>query len=393
MHDTLQAAHRLHDWLRDIRRDIHRHPESGFREERTASLVQRHLTEQGIDNERVAGTGVLGLIRGRAQSGSGRCVALRADIDALPIADAKTGDLRSEVPGLMHACGHDAHTACLLGAARLIAGRADRFSGTVKLLFQPAEETDTGGAMPMIEAGVLENPHVDTAFGLHVDPGCEAGKINVVSGCTHAASDMFDVVVTGRGAHGAYPHLSADPLYAACQCISTLQSLVSRNAPPLDAVVLTVGMLHAGEARNVIPAQATFRGILRTLQPTARETAKRRFREIAEGVCRALDTKADITVKAGYPVLRNDERATALLRRVATDVLGAPNVLPGQPSLGVEDFAYFAERVPACFFCLGTRNAARDIVHPLHSDRFDIDEDALPVGAAVLAEAAIAAAS
>lgn len=383
-----RSADGMADWLSDIRRDIHRNPELGFREERTATLVERALDELGIPHRRLAGTGVVGLIEGR--DAHTRCVGLRADMDALPIQDAKTGGLRSSVDGVMHACGHDAHTTCLLGAARLLAGARDEFAGSIKLIFQPAEETDTGGALPMIEAGVLDAPHVDALFGLHVDPACEVGRIKVTDGYMQAASDMFDVVLRGGGGHGAYPHTTVDVLYAACQCISTLQSVVARNVAPLDSAVLTVGSLHAGAVRNVIPTRAKFSGTIRSLSPAARAVANDRFREITEGVCRALGAEVDIATRAGYPMLHNDPAMTDLFRAAAYDAIGDENVLVGTPSLGVEDFAYFAERRPACFFNLGVRNEARGIVHPLHAECFDIDESALPIGTALLAAAAVA---
>ncbi len=384
MNPFLQKAREIENWLMEIRRDIHRHPELGFREERTASLVERHLEGLGIPHRRMAGTGVVGLIEGTAKS-EGKCVALRADMDALPIQDAKCGEVCSDVACVMHACGHDAHTTCLLGAARLLVENKDAFSGAVKLIFQPAEETDSGGALPMIGEGVLDDPYVGAVFGLHTDPGTDAGMINVTAGYMQAASDMFDVTIKGNGGHGAYPHTTVDVLYAACQCVSTLQSIVSRNVAPLDAAVVTVGMLHAGTARNVIPARAEFSGIVRTLNPDVRERVCARLEMTLRGVCEALGAEMEFKTRAGFPMLGNDEAMTKLVREVATETLGAANVAEGRPSLGVEDFAFFAERRPACFFNLGVRNAARGITHPLHSDLYDVDEGALPIGAALLA--------
>jgi amidohydrolase len=388
VNDILSEANSFSPWLSAIRRDIHRHPELGFKEERTASLVERTLGELGIAHRRTAGTGVTALIEGTAGIAA-RCVGLRADMDALPIQDAKSGELRSEVDGVTHACGHDAHTACLLGASRLIASRRGEFAGAVKLIFQPAEETDTGGALPMIREGVLEAPHVDSLFGLHVDPGTPVGAVSLARGFINAASDMFDVIISGGGGHGAYPHKTTDVLYAACQCVSTLQSIVARNVSPVQSAVVTVGLLQSGTVRNVIPAAARFSGIIRTLDPEVRELVVRRFGETVRGVCSALGVDVSLTVKPGYPMLRNDENASDFIRRVAADVIGEENTLRGAPSLGVEDFAYFAEARPSCFFNLGVRNEERGIIHPLHSELFDIDESALPLGAALLASAAI----
>ena len=387
MNTFLQKAREIAGWLTEIRRDIHRHPEVGFREERTASLVERQLDELGIPHRRMAGTGVVGLIEGTG-TGEKRCAALRADMDALPIQDAKCGEVCSEVACVMHACGHDAHTTCLLGAARLLSENKSAFSGLVKLIFQPAEETDSGGALPMIGEGVLEDPYVDAIFGLHTDPGTDAGKINVTSGYMQAASDMFDVTIKGNGGHGAYPHTTVDVLYAACQCVSTLQSIVSRNVAPLDAAVVTVGTLHTGTARNIIPAKAEFSGIVRTLDPSVRARVRARVETTLRGVCEALGAKMEFKIRAGFPMLENDEEMTKLVREVAREAIGAENVLEGHPSLGVEDFAFFAERRPGCFFNLGVRNEASGITHPLHSDLYDIDESALSVGAALLAAAA-----
>lgn len=386
MNTFTQRAREIGEWLTDIRRDIHRHPEVGFREERTASLVERCLDEMGIPHRRMAGTGVVGLIEGSAP-GAGRCVALRADMDALPVQDAKRGEVRSESAGVMHACGHDAHTTCLLGAARLLSEGKNALPGAVKLIFQPAEETDSGGALPMIGEGVLEDPHVDALFGLHTDPGTDAGKIRVASGYAQAAADMFDVTIKGGGGHGAYPHTTVDVLYAACQCVNALQSIVSRNVAPLDAAVVTVGTLHSGTVRNVIPASAAFSGIVRTLDPAVRTQVRARLKTLLRGVCEALGAEMEFAIRAGFPMLKNDGEMVELVREAASEAIGAENVLEGRSSLGVEDFAYFAERRPGCFFNLGVRNEERGIIHPLHSDLYDIDETALPVGAALLAGA------
>jgi amidohydrolase len=371
-----------------IRRDIHRHPELGFAEERTASLIERALDEIGVRHERSAGTGVVALMDGEGEGASG-CVGLRADMDALPIQDAKDGDLSSQVDGVMHACGHDAHVACLLGAARLISSRRGEFAGSVKLIFQPAEETDTGGALPMILEGALDSPNVDALLGLHVDPGIPAGTISVADGFINAASDMFDVVISGGGGHGAYPHKTSDVLYIACQCVSSLQSIVSRSVSPTEPAVVTVGALRAGSVRNVIPTEASFSGIIRTLDPGVRELVVRRLGDVIRGTCAALGGSVSIAIKPGYPMLRNDDGMAGFVRRTARGVIGEDKVLLGTPGLGVEDFAYFAERRPSCFFNLGVRNEERGIIHPLHSERFDVDESALPVGAALLASAAM----
>ena len=370
-------------WLSEIRRDIHRHPELGYAEERTASAIESRLDELGVPYTRLAGTGVVGLIEGAPGEG-GKCVGLRADIDALPLQDAKTGDLSSCIPGVMHACGHDAHAACLLGAARLLQQIRGELAGSVKLIFQPAEESD-GGALPMIEAGVMQSPDVSAMFALHCDPTTPVGSVKVTDGFTNAAADMIDLVVTGLGGHGAHPDSTVDVVYVAALVIAELQSVVSRSIDPLSSAVVTIGAIHAGTARNVIPSRVQMLGTIRTLDPDVRHIVHRRVREIVEGVCATHGAGVSLVINRGYPALQNDERATGFVRRIAVETLGGDNVLKGKPSLGAEDFAYFAERVPSCMFNLGTRNEARGIVHPLHSELFDIDESALPVGAGLLA--------
>lgn len=382
----LEEAKKSSGWLAGLRTAIHRHPELGHEEFETAALVERTLAELGVPSRRMAGTGVVALVEGASP---GACVGLRADMDALPIQDAKTGDVRSLIPGVMHACGHDAHTACLLGAARLLAANKKFFSGSVKLLFQPAEESD-GGALPMIQEGAMDAPRVEAMFGLHTDPSCETGRVRVADGCVHAASDGFDIVIKGGGGHGAYPHTAADVLYTACMCVNALQSVVSRSVPPLEPAVVTVGELHAGTARNIIPTRAALSGTIRTLSPETRGLVIRRVREIVDGVCRANGADFEFSLIPGYPMLINDPAVTALVRETAAAMLGAENVGQAAPSLGVEDFAYFAERIPSCFFNLGVRSEAKGIVHPLHAALYDADPDALPIGAALMASAAAA---
>ena len=371
----------MSEWLIAIRRDIHRHPELGYREERTASVIERCLDELGIAHHRLAGTGVVGLIEG---AGSGKCVGLRADIDALPLQDAKTGELCSITPGVMHACGHDAHATCLLGAARLLQGIRGELGGDVKLVFQPAEESD-GGALPMIEEGVMKSPDISAMFALHCDPMTPAGAVKLTSGFSNAAADKLDIEITGLGGHGAHPDTTVDVIYVAAMVIAELQSVVSRSIDPLSSAIVTIGAVHAGTVRNVIPASLKMLGTIRTLDREVRGTVLRRVREIVQGVCAMHGAGVDLKLVAGFPALENDEKMTDLTRDIATEMLGGDNVRKGKPSLGAEDFAYFAERVPSCMFSLGTRNEARGIVYPLHSELFDIDETALPIGAAMLA--------
>lgn len=378
----LAEALRFRKNLVEFRRAIHRHPEGGFREFQTAALVERVLADCGIPFRRVAKTGVAGVLDGATP---GRVVGLRADMDALEL-DEQTGvPYASEVPGLMHACGHDAHTAMLLGAAKLLSRRRATLPGSVVFLFQPAEETD-GGALPMIEEGVLENPRVDAVFGLHVGIGLPCGEISVSRGTVHAASDMFDLTILGRGCHGAHPHEGVDAVAVAGAVLCALNSIVSRNVDPLQPAVVTVGTIRGGSARNVLAESVEMSGIIRTLSPAVREVVREKVRTVAEGTAAAFGGRAEILFREGYPCLVNDPAMARLVEKTASGLLGAEKVrLSTCPSMGVEDFAYFSRERPGAFFTLGAGNEAKGIVHPAHSPRFDIDEDALPLGSALLA--------
>jgi amidohydrolase len=382
----LEEALSLRETLVCLRRAIHRHPEGGFGEFQTAALVEKTLASCGIPARRVARTGVVGVLEG---AGPGRVAALRADMDALELDEGTGAPYASEVPGLMHACGHDAHTAVLLGAARLLSKRRDFLPGSVVFLFQPAEET-AGGALPMIREGVLETPRVDAVFGLHVGIGLPCGEVSVSEGTVHAASDMFDVTVTGRGCHGAYPHEGVDAVAIAGQVLCALNSIVSRNVDPLEPAVVTVGTIRGGSARNVLAESVEMTGIIRTLDPAVQKTVRERVRKIVESTAAALGGLAEIRFTEGYPCLVNDPGMARLVKETATALLGAGKVRAvTRPSMGVEDFAYFSGERPGAFFILGAGNPAKGIIHPAHSPRFDIDEDALPVGAAMMAGVAL----
>ena len=382
----LDEADRIRESLVELRRAIHRHPEGGFAEFQTAALVEKTLASCGIPARRVAKTGVVGVLDG---TGPGRVVALRADMDALELDEGTGATYASGVPGLMHACGHDAHTAILLGAARLLSGRRASLPGSVVFLFQPAEET-TGGALPMIEEGVLEDPRVDAVFGLHVGIDLPCGEVSVSEGTVHAASDMFDVTVTGRGCHGAPPHEGVDAVAIAGQVLCSLQSVVSRSVDPLEPSVVTVGTIRGGSARNVLAETVEMGGIIRNRSAGVRKGVRERVRAIVEGTAASLGGRAEIRITEGYPCLVNDPGMARLVKATATGLLGAGKVRPAtRPSMGVEDFAYFSGERPGAFFYLGAGNPAKGIIHPAHSPRFDIDEDALPVGAAMMAGVAL----
>jgi amidohydrolase len=384
---VLAAADALLPWLIEIRRDLHRHPELGLEEHRTSARVRAVLDELGVEHvDGLGGTGVLGILRGRP----GRVAALRADLDALPLHDAKDVPYRSQVAGKMHACGHDVHTTILLGAARLLAGLGEALPGTVKLLFQPAEET-VGGARLLIEAGVLDDPPVDAVFGLHVEPDLEVGRFGVRYGQRNASSDTIALTVHGRSCHAAYPAAGVDAVVVAAQVVSALQTIVSRNVDARDAAVLTFGTIRGGSQHNVVAARVELTGTVRSLDPAVRERVLRRLRETAEGVAGALGGRAEVAVEPGYDPLVNHDAMVEVVRRNAAALAGADGVVViDRANMGVEDFAYYLRRVPGAFFSLGVRNEAMGIVHPIHQELFDVDERCLAYGVAIQALNALA---
>lgn len=382
----LQRAEEILPWLIEVRRDFHRFPEFGFEEFRTRDRIISYLEEMNIPYQVVCGTGVVGLIQG---SKAGKTVALRGDMDALPIEEQNDVPYKSQVSGKMHACGHDAHMTVLLGTARLLQERKDDLAGTVKLLFQPAEETD-GGAKPMIEAGVLENPKVDAAFGLHVAPHLPVGQVSVKYGQMYAASDTFTISVKGENAHGAYPHEGKDAIVIAAQVINSLQTIVSRNVDPRQSAVVSVGVIQGGTQGNIVADEVQLRGTIRTLERSVREYVRRRVKEIVEYVPRSMGGSGTITLKEGYTSLINDDQMVDLVRKNGERLLGAENVKIAQlPGMGVEDFAFFAEAVPSAFYNLGCGNRAKGYVYAVHHPRFDIDEECLKIGAAMQARVAL----
>ena len=372
-----KKARTIQPWLTEVHQALHRIPELGRDLPETTAYVAARLDEMGVPHFACAG----GLVAELAGAPGGPVVALRADMDALPVTEATGLPQASCHAGKMHACGHDAHMACALGALWLLRGEGER-AATLRVLFQPAEETD-GGAAKMIEAGALDG--VSSALCLHVAPSLAVGQIGVISGPARGASDMFNVTLRGRGCHGAYPHLGADVVAGGAQIISALQLLVSRETSPLDPAVLTVGRFAAGTARNIIPDSAEFEGIVRTLNPATRERTVRRVRELVEGMAAALRLSAEVEFVEGYPALINDAEVAEVVRRVGARELGAENVItPPCPQLGVDDFACIAERVPGCYVDLGARRPG-GAEEPLHSPRFYPDEGCLPVGAALIA--------
>ncbi|MBD7909955.1 MULTISPECIES: M20 family metallopeptidase [Clostridium] len=383
MINFLNEANNIKDELVTIRRDIHMHPELGFEEERTSKMIKKFLSNEKIPFISVAGTGVCAVIEGEKVGDNNKTIALRADMDALPIQDKKGVVYSSKVSGKMHACGHDAHTTILLGAAKILNKYKKKFSGNVKLLFEPAEET-TGGAPIMIKEGVLDNPNVDCLVGLHVTEDLDCGKIRVKNGVVHAASNPFIVNIIGSGGHGASPHITVDPIVIASTIILNLQTLVSREISPLNPSVITVGSIHGGSAQNVIPEEVVMTGIIRTLTKEDREYMVKRFKELIDNVCKGFRAHAEIMIEESYPCLYNDEKVLDRVRKAAKDILGEDNLVEQKnPSMGVESFAYFANERPAAFYFLGTKNVVKKTDKPAHSSLFDIDEDALSLGVAL----------
>ncbi|HRW04193.1 MAG TPA: amidohydrolase [Caldilineaceae bacterium] len=387
--ELLERAKAIHERIRGWRRTIHRHPELTFTEHQTAGLVNATLTDLGIESEtEVAKTGVVGHIRGA----SGPTVGLRADMDALPIQEINGTDFDSTRPGIMHACGHDAHTAMLLGAATILKGLADegRLPGTIRLLFQPSEEAsdDEGksGGMRMVEEGALNG--LDAVFGLHVDPFHEVGTVATRSGPMMASADMFELTIRGSGGHAARPHTTIDPIALSAHVINAIQQVVSRRLDPLDPGVITIGTIHGGTVNNVIPDTVTMTGTIRSFSEAGRELLRSELAK-AVRVIEPLGGQVAYTLHPGYPPTVNSPEATAVSVAAVSDLLGADHMKEAPMTMGAEDFSYMAQSAPGSFLRIGTHNPSWDRFYPVHRADFRMDEDALPVGAAALAAAAL----
>jgi len=384
--DLLAEARAIAPGIVSIRRRIHENPELSYEEFETQSLVLGELRALGIRGRKAAETGVVAVLG----KGSGPSVALRADMDALPVVEQTGLPFASKKQGVMHACGHDAHVSILLGAARLLAAR--ELPGRVVLLFQPAEESPPGGAKRLIEEGVLAEHDVGAAFGLHTDPTIPTGRVGLRAGPLMAATDRFKITVRGRGGHGGRPHQAIDPIVAAAHVVTALQTIVSRRIDPARAGVVTVGTIHGGTKSNIIADEVHLEGTARSLEDSVWKLLPPLIEEVVEGVTRALGATYDYEYTRGYPVLVNDAAMVSVADAVSRATLGARGTeWLETPLLGGEDFAYYAQAVPAAFIRLGTRNKEKGVVHPWHSARYDVDEDALPVGAAMLAGCALRA--
>jgi amidohydrolase len=375
-----QSVQSLGSELAETRHHLHQHPELSDCEEQTARFVTERLRALGLEvREQVGGHGVVAELKGARP---GRTFALRADMDALPIEEANEVPYRSQNPGVMHACGHDGHTTTLLGTAKLLTGMRDALKGTVRFIFQPAEET-VGGAKRMCEQGAMEG--VEGIVALHGWPQVGIGQIGVKAGPMMASSDTFDITVKGKGAHAAYPHQSIDPIVIGAQIVTALQTISSREFDPNEPVVVTVGKFHAGTAYNVIPGSAAIAGTVRTLSREARAAAPEQVRRIAEGICAAGRATCEFTYRLGTPPVLNDPATAELIREVGNEVLGADNVVSiPHSSMGAEDFAMYLEHAPGAMFRLGLGD-----VSPIHTPTFNFDDRALPIGVELFSRIAL----
>ena len=375
-------ANQIHSDVIANRRHLHANPELSFHEYETSAYVAQKLDELGIEYKKMANTGLVALIKGAKQSDS--VVALRADMDALPIVEANDVVYKSKNLGVMHACGHDVHTSSLLGTAKILTELKNEFGGTVKLIFQPAEEKLPGGASMMIKEGVLENPKPDAVLGQHVMPLIETGKVGFRSGKYMASTDEIYVTVHGKGGHGAQPQQNIDPVVITSHIIIALQQIVSRVADPKMPSVLSFGKVIANGATNVIPNEVFLEGTFRTMDEDWRAKAHEKMKKMAEGIAEAMGGSCDFNIVRGYPFLINEEVLTADVRAYAEDYLGKENVLDLDIWMAAEDFAYYSQVADACFYRLGTGNEARGITSSVHTPTFDVDEDSLKLSTGLM---------
>ena len=379
-----QLASKYHSDIVACRRHLHKNPELSFHEFNTQKFVEAKLNEYGIKNiQRMANTGVVALVEGK--NPSKKIVALRGDMDALPIKETNPVEYKSVNEGVMHACGHDVHTSSLLGVARILNEVKENFEGTIKFIFQPGEEKLPGGASLMIKEGVLENPKPSSVIGQHVMPQINAGKVGFRKGLYMASTDEIYVTVKGKGGHGAMPHLIIDPVLITSHLIIALQQIVSRNAKPIIPSVLSFGKVIANGATNVIPDEVYLEGTFRTLNEEWRDEAHRKMKHLAETLAESMGGKCSFDIRRGYPFLINDDAVTDRARKAAEEFLGKENVEDLEIWMAAEDFSFYSQKVPACFYRLGVRNESRGITSSVHTSTFDIDESALETGMGLMA--------
>lgn len=382
-----QLANEIHAYVIEIRRHLHAHPELSFCEYETSAYVKTKLDEIGISWTTMANTGVVAIIKG--DKSSDQAIALRADMDALPIKEVNEVDYVSQNNGVMHACGHDAHTSSLLGTARILQSIKNKFGGTIKLIFQPGEEKFPGGASLMIKEGVLSTPRPSAVIGQHVSPMVDTGKIAIRKGKFMASMDEIFVTVRGKGGHGAQPHLNIDPVIIAAHILIALQQIVSRMANPTLPTVLSFGKLIANGAINVIPDEVYIEGTFRTLDEGWRTEAHERIKKIAESTAESMGGNCDCKIVRGYPFLINEENLTMQVQSFAKEYLGAENVMDADIWMAAEDFAWYSQVADSCLYLLGIGNKKKRIVSPLHTPTFNIDESALALSAGLMAYIAV----
>ncbi|MEN9952888.1 MAG: hypothetical protein RLZZ520_1156 [Bacteroidota bacterium] len=378
--NSLAAAY--FEEYRSIRQHLHAHPELSFQEYETSKFVQSQLSKLGIPYTVMGETGVIGLIQGKP---SDRIIALRADMDALPIREENNVPYASTKDGVMHACGHDVHTACLLGAARILHELKDQWDGIVKLIFQPGEEKNPGGASILIKEGVLKNPAPQRIYGQHVHPQLETGRMNFASGKVMASADEIYITVKGKGGHAAKPNLTADTILSAAQIVNALQQVISRNNNPLSPSVLSICSIQGGFTTNVIPSEVKMMGTFRAMDEKWRFEAHDRIRAIVESTAKANGAEVELEISVGYPSVINDVTSTETARSLAKVLIGDDNVGEAEISLGAEDFGYYTQEIPGCFYRLGTGNMNKGIVSGVHTPTFDIDEEAIKMGISMMA--------
>jgi amidohydrolase len=387
MADFISEAQSLFEYTRSLRRDFHAHPELGFNEVRTSGIVARELNKLGLEfNSGLAGTGVIALLEGPKP---GPVIMIRADMDALPIIEDTGAEYASQNPGIMHACGHDGHTAILLTVAKMLLAHRDELSGTVKFMFQPAEE-GMGGAEKMIEAGILENPKVEKVLGLHLWNEQPVGWFGISNGPMMAGAEIFSINVDGKGGHAAIPHQSNDPILAAAQIITALQGIVARNVPPLKTAVVSVCTLHGGETFNVIPPAVKMTGTIRTFEPDVRTRVLQRFENIVHGIAEAMGCRATINMERLTPATVNRPEIAHRIQAVAGRLFPDADIeSDNYITMGSEDFAFLLEKVPGCFFFVGSANPGKGLDAGHHNPKFDFDEVALPRASALMTAAVI----
>jgi amidohydrolase len=366
-----------------FRRHLHANPELSYQEVNTAAFVKAQLSQFGIPFETLATTGVVGIICGK--NPESRVIALRGDMDALPIVEENDVPYKSTNNGVMHACGHDVHTSILLGAAKILNELKDEWEGTIKLIFQPGEERNPGGASYMIEDGVLDNPRPKGIIGLHVHPGLEVGKLSFRKGRVMASADEIYITIRGKGGHAAAPHLTADTVLIASHLIVGLQQIISRNKNPLSPSVLSICSIQGGNTTNVIPSEVKLMGTFRAMDETWRYKAHELIRQQAKGIVESMGAELDLHIDIGYPTVDNDPVFTEAAWKLADEFMGKEQVEETEMRMGAEDFGYYTQVIPGCFYRLGVRNEAKGIVHQVHTPKFDIDENAIEIGIGMMA--------